>query len=133
MYLDKLKKLQKLQNWGLRIVYNNLNNRLNETELHQEAGLTLLKYRHIMHLLSIIYHRSKNEKYVDARDLGTRQFDKIKLRVMNPIIKKAFKSPNYYGATLWDMLPRETQAEPTYNTFKYKVKSHIAAGMFNNV
>ena len=86
-----------------------------------------------MHLLSIMYHRSKNEIYVDARALGTRQFDKIKLRVINPIIKKAFKCPNYYGASLWDMLPRETQAEPSYNLFKYKIKNHIAAGIYDNV
>ena len=106
---------------------------MNEDELHTEAGLTLLKYRHIMHLLSITYHRSKNVMYTDKRDIRTRQFDKTKLRVINPVVKKAFKSPNYYGASLWDMLPRDTQVEPTYNRFKSKVKAHIAAGMFTHI
>ena len=81
----------------------------------------------------MMFHRAKHDHFLDKRNLGTRQFDKIKFKVINPVVKKAFKSPNYYGAQLWDLLPLETQTEPTYNRFKYKIKQHIAAGMFNNV
>ena len=130
---EKIQKLQRLQNWGLRIVYNDRVPRLDEQELHQEAGLTLLKFRRILHMLGLMYHRSKNDLFVDKRDIHTRQFDKIKLKVIHPNVKKAFKSPNYLGAQLWDMLPRDTQIEPTFNLFKYKVKQHIAAGLFDNV
>ena len=129
---DKLRKLQKMQNWGLRIVYNNRNPKLDEAELHQEANLTLLKSRRVLHLLSLLYFRAKDKENLDNRPIATRQFAKIKFKVINPVIKKAFKSPNYLGAQLWDLLPRETQAEPTFQTFKFKVKGHIAAGMFKD-
>ena len=105
--------------------------RLDEAELHEEAKLTLLKHRRALHLLISMYHRSKCVNYLDVRDIATRQFDKIKFKVITPSIKSAFKCPNYLGAKLWDKLPRDTQAEPSLNVFKFKVKRHIAAGMFN--
>ena len=130
---EKLGKLQKLQNWGLRFVYFDRVPMLSELEMHYEAGLTKLKYRRIQHLVNLMYHRSKCDQYLDKRDIRTRQFDKVKFKVLNPIVKKAFKSPNYLGAQLWDMLPLDTQTAPTYNLFKYKVKKHIATGLYNNV
>ena len=129
---DKRDKLQKMQNWGLRIVFNDGVTKLDEHGLHEAANLSLLKSRRVLHLLGMMYHRAKADCYLDKRDLGTRQFDKLKFKVINPVVKKAFKSPNYYGAQLWDLLPIDTQLEPTYNRFKYKVKGHIAAGMFDN-
>ena len=48
-------------------------------------------------------------------------------------IKKAFKSPNYYGAQLWDNLPLDTQLSGSYKDFKGKVRRHITAGMFDQV
>ena len=56
---DKLNKLQKLQNWGLRIVYYDREPKLDEMEMHCEANITQLKYRRIHHLVNIMYHRSK--------------------------------------------------------------------------
>ena len=117
-----------MQNCGLRIVYN-VDAKMNEDELHTEAGLTLLKYRRIMHLSSITYHRSQNVMYTDTREIRTHEFGEIKLRVINPVVKKAFKSPNYYAVSLCYMLLWATQGEHTYNGFKSKVKAHIAAGM----
>ena len=80
-----------------------------------------------------MYHRSKVGDYVDVRDIGTRQHDKVKFKVMNPSVKKAFRSPNYLGAQLWDMLPAETQLSGSYNVYKGRVARHIAAGMFETV
>ena len=91
----------------------------------------LLKHRRTLHLLISMYHRSKQESYLDRRDIATRQFDKVKFKVINPNIKCAFKCPNYLGAKLWDKLPKETQIEPSINVFKFKVKKLIAAGMFD--
>ena len=92
-----------------------------------------LKYRRIHHLVNIMYHRSKCDQYRDKRNLPTRQFAKIKFKVITPVIKNAFRSPNYLGAQLWDLLPYDVQTAPTYNIFKYKVKKHIAAGLYNNL
>ena len=89
---EKLKKIQKLQNWGLRIVYCVIYVRLDEPGLHNEAKLLLLEKRRVVHLLSIMYHRSKCPVFLDARPLVTRQFDKIKFRVITPNIKKAFRT-----------------------------------------
>ena len=131
---DKLHRLQKLLNWGLRIVYHYNNRpRLNEGELHKEAGLDLLKRRRELHMLNLMFQRSKKDIYLDKRDIHTRQFDKIKFKVLTPVVKKAFTCPNYLGAKLWDILPKETQSEPMYSVFKYKVKRHIAAGLFNAI
>ena len=130
---EKLNRLQKLQNWGLRIVYYDKMPRLSEAEMHNAANLTHLKFRRIHHLVNIMYHRSKIDKYRDNRHLPTRQFAKIKFKVITPNIKSAFKSPNYLGAQLWDMLPLDVQTAPTYSLFKYRVKRHIATGLYNNV
>ena len=127
----KLRKLQKLQNWGLRIVYHDRLPKLSEDELHREAGLLMLKRRRILHLLSIMYRRSKSELLLDLREIHTRQFDKVKFKVINPVISKAFKAPNYLGAQLWDLLPKETQTSATFSAFKYRVKTHLNAGIFN--
>ena len=82
-----------------------------------------------------MFHRSKQEVYLDKRDIHTRQFDKVKFKVITPVVKKAFACPNYLGAKLRDLLPlgKETQTELMFKTFKYKVKGHIAAGLFNAI
>ena len=127
---DKLDKIQKLQNWGLRTVYCKNTPPLNEHELHQAAGIQLLKYRRMMHLLAIMYHRAKVRYYLDVRDIPTRQFDKIKFKLIAPVVKIAFKSPNYLGAQLWDLLPADTQTADSYAIFKHKVQKHIKDGLF---
>ena len=110
---DKVHRLQKMQNWSLRIVYNNVQPRLDETGLHAEAGLELLETRRIKHLLNSMYFRSKNPVLLDDRNLPTRLFDKVKFKVIKPNVKKAFRSPNYLGAQYWDKLPRDTQVANT--------------------
>ena len=130
---DKVDRLQKFQNRGLRTVYANVQPRLDEDELHARANVLLLNQRRIFHLLGIMYHRSKVDKYLDKRDVRTRQFDKVKFVVLQPLVKKAFKTPNYYGAQLWDRLPKDTQLSGSYKEFKCKIKKHITAGMYNNV
>ena len=130
---EKLQKLQKMQTWGLRTVFNNRAPKLDEAELHLEAKLTTLNLRRVLHLLGLMYHRSKVERFLDKRDIHTRQFDKVKFKVINPVVKRAFKSPNYLGAQLWDMLPADTQNVPTFQLFKYRVKGHITAGLFDKI
>ena len=127
---DKKHKLQKMQNWGLRTVYTNVQPRLNENELHLEAKLDMLESRRIYHMLILMYNRSKDPNMIDDRDLPTRQFDKVKFKVINPNVKKAFKSPGYLGAQLWDKLPRDTQLSRSVHDFKCKCLAHIRNGLF---
>ena len=80
-----------------------------------------------------MYFRSKNQALLDNRYLPTRQFDKIKFLVLNPMIKIAFRSPNYLGGYLWDLLPKDTQISPGINAFKVKVTRHIKDGLFKDL
>ena len=73
-----------------------------------------------------MYHRSRKPDYLDERNLATHQFDKIKFKVIKPVIKKAFKSPGYLGAQLWDLLLLNTRTAPTSVSFKSKVKGKLA-------
>ena len=84
------------------IVYGNVLEALTEDAFHEAAWLMLLKYRRILHVLGFMYHRSKKGCYLDDRDINTRQFDKIKFKVITPVVKKAFKTTNYLGAQLCD-------------------------------
>ena len=127
----KLGKLQKMQNWGLRIVYGNNPQIQGEEAMHTAAGLMLLSERRTLHMLGLMYHRSKNVALLDIRDIQTRQFDQIKFKVINPVIKNAFKTPNYLGALLWDKLPKETQLSGSFAVHKREIKKHCAEGLFN--
>ena len=91
------------------------------------------KHRRILYLLGIMYHRSKIIDLLDVRDIRTRQFDKVKFKVFNPVIKIAFKSPKYLGAQLWDKIPITTQFSVSFAEFNCKVKKHIGDGLFNDV
>ena len=93
---EKLSKLQKMQNWGLRTVYSKTTPPMSEEQMHEAGGVLGLEQRRILHLLGTMYHRSNVESFLDNRGFCTRQFDKIKFKVLTPNIKQAFRSPNYY-------------------------------------
>ena len=128
---EKIRKLQKIQNWGLRITY--AGERFSELEMHSSANLDTFDTRRICPLLGVMYYRSKDPKLLDNRGLPTRQFDKIKFKVLNPAIKKAFRSPNYLGAQLWDLLPKDTQLAPGIHSYKIKVARHVRDGLFKDL
>ena len=130
---EKIGKIQKQQNWGLRVVYSSAAPGLSEDEMHEMAKLPKLSLRRVTHLLHLMYLRSKLPNVLDDRDLPTRQFDKIKFKVINPIINKAFKTPNYLGAKMWDMLPFGTQNSNTITEFKRRVNIHVLTGLFNGI
>ena len=79
---EKQGKLQSVQNRFLRIVYNNAN--MSTEEMQTCIGIGKLQRRREMHLCGLMYKRSQKMEYVDHRDLQTRQFDKIVLKVMHP-------------------------------------------------
>ena len=112
-------------------VFSDREPRRNEDEMYREAKLPILKHRRILHLLNLMYNRSKRNDLLDKRDLPTRQFDKIKFKVITPAVKVAFKCTNYLGAQLWDKLPFETQCSPSFHEFKRRAKNHISEGLFN--
>ena len=78
-------------NIGLRIVYAKQIEGLGKQNLHLEPGIMELRPRRILHLLNIMYHRSKNDAYLDKRDINTRQFQKVQFTVL----KATINSVNY--------------------------------------
>ena len=116
----KQNKLQSIQNRFLRIVYRNMNMTTEEMFVHMDIGK--LRVRQRLHLCGQMYKRAQKNEYVDNRDLPTRQFDKIVLRVPDVLLTKSFQTPIYKGAHLWNALPREVQISPTYKEFKYRYK-----------
>ena len=55
---DLLNKLQRMQNRALKIIFR-LNRTFPTKELHQTAGVLMLDQRREMHLLNLMYKRSK--------------------------------------------------------------------------
>ena len=115
-------KLQSMQNRFLRIVFRNEN--ICTEEMHERIGTGKLDYRRDLHLCGQMYRRSRVPKYIDQRELPTRQFDRIVLKIPDVILTKAFKSPIYNGSQMWNALPQHVQNCETYKDFKYQYKQH---------
>ena len=57
-------------------------------EMHDNIGVGKLSDRRDLHLCGLMYKRSKDVDYVDARNLPTRQFDKLVLKIPDVVLKK---------------------------------------------
>ena len=105
---SKIRKIETLQNRALRCVYKYLP--LHTQEMRTMSNLPSLEDRRKLHLLGLMYKRSKNTEYVDNRSLNTRQFsDKIVPKVPNFRLTKTGKCPNILGSRLWNELPRDSK------------------------
>ena len=120
---DKQGKLQAMQNRFLRIVYNNEN--MSTADMHIRMGIGKLKERRELHLCGLMYRRSRNDEYIDNRNLPTRQFDKIVLRVLDVLLTKSFDIPLFKVSNKWNNLPRVVQESPTYKEFKYRYRNFV--------
>ena len=63
--------------------------------------------------------------YIDARNLPTRQFDKLVLKTPDVVLTKTFNIPSFKGSNLWNDLPRFIQQSPTYKEFKYRYRGQL--------
>ena len=120
---NKQQKIQSMQKRFLRIVFRNDN--INTEEMHARVGVGKLQFRRNLHLCGQMYRRSRNPDYIDNRNLPTRQFDKIVLKIPDVILTKTFQFPIFKGSQLWNTLPQEIQNCDTYTKFKYQYKEHI--------
>ena len=93
--------------------------------MHIRLGISKLKQRRDLHLCGLMYKRAKQNEYIDDRELQTRQFDKVVLKIPDVALTKSFSMPCYKGPTLWNILPRNVQLSPTYKEFKYRYKTMI--------
>ena len=72
-------------------------------------GIGRLRYRRDLHLCGQMYKRSRMDEYVDNRELATRQFNKIVLKIPDVILTKSFNSSIFKGVNLWNALPQNVQ------------------------
>ena len=88
------KQLQRFQNRGLRIIYNQhlkkYYDQLSTDVLHQMAKLSRLKYRRHMHQLLYAFDLRSDQKNIDMRNLPTRGQQGVKLLV------RKVNGPRYY-------------------------------------
>lgn len=116
------KKLQRLQNRALKIIFKNIDN-LSLPELHNNAKLTSVEQRASRQLTCLMYKRSHNPSdyplLTTARH--TRQNEKIRFDLPKPNSEKFKRFPLYVGSKLWDLLDHSTQRTPEYFHFKAKL------------
>ena len=86
-------------------------------------GTGKLRYCRNLHLCGLMYRRSQDDYYIDKRELPTRQFDKIVMKVPEVVLTKSFNSCIFKGSNLWNALPHNVQISPTYKEFKYRFKN----------
>ena len=97
-----LNKLQRMQNRALKIIFR-LNRRFPTKELHQTAGVLMLDQRREMHLLSLMYKRSKIDQYIDARSINTCAHRGTLICIECPRLDKFRASVKFAGATLYQL------------------------------
>ena len=117
---DKRKKLQTLQNKGLRCALGR-DRFTSSHELHVEAKLLKLKYRRDEHILNYMYSKSFDSTMLKKpRTVGvcTRSQKKKLFKVRKPNTEKYKKSLAYKGPKKWNALPAEVQLSDNRVLFK---------------
>lgn len=88
-HFQNRKKLQRLQNRALRIIYDH---RDNLEELHCRANIAALRQRADKQLLNLMYRRSLNPKYPQVMNLSsttTRASAKIRFDTPRPKVERS--------------------------------------------
>ena len=112
----QLGKLQTIQNINIKICLG-LPSLTRTVEIHRLSKINHLEDRRNSHLLKLMYTRKDNVKYRDQRDMRTRRFDGISLKVPNFVSATSQKSIWYRGATSWNQLPAAIRNLPTKDAF----------------
>ena len=122
--VDIIKRLQRIQNRGLRVCrYNNMFERCSATDLHTHFKLKLLSHRRYTQLLLIMYKQSKTKgEVVPEHERRTRADHKVKFRLDINRFVSSDKSPWYRGVQAWDKLTPEVQKSVTSAAFKHAIK-----------
>lgn len=121
------KKLQRLQNRSLRIIFFR-DSHLATSQLHDKAKLVPLSQRADTQLLCLMFRRSfDNNKFpLLPPTVETRSMHKIKFQIPRPKKERFRHFPVYRGSQLWDNLPADVQQADSYQGFKSKVKIFLA-------
>lgn len=116
------KKLQRLQNKALKIIYKTQDSQTLQ-ELHTIAKLTSVDQRANKQLICLMYKRSHNpsDYPLHATSRSTRLNEKVRFKIPKPNNEKFKKFPLYVGSNLWDELDQSIQRTPEYSIFKARL------------
>ena len=101
---DNLNKLQRLKNRALRCISGTAYNNLSLDELHSKFNIKKLSLPRTQHLANFMYKRAQESKYIDNRNLITREHSKKLMIVIKPNIEKVKNSLLFKGSKLWNSL-----------------------------
>lgn len=120
--LNQRRKLQRIQNRDLKIIYTNLPTTTTE-DLHIRAKIAPIAQRSDRQLLCLMYRRAQlPDKYPQIQtNVTTRANERIRFATPRPKTEKYKKYPMYRGSQLWDTLSPETQKLTSYELFKYSI------------
>ena len=125
---DNRKKLQVLQNKGLRCALNRDMTESSE-ELHREANLLKLEYRREQHLLNFIYdwsHDPSKLKVKTKSTIQTRSQNKKLLHIRKPRTEKFKKSFAYQGPKKWNNLAHEFHQVASKTHYKQLISNLVS-------
>lgn len=120
--ITQYKKLQRLQNRALKIIYSNSQTESLE-DPHLKARLAPISQRADRQLIYLMYRRAQQpNRYPQlSTRMNTRANDQIRFEMPRPKSEKFKKFPMYKGVQLWNALPASTQKLTTYKLFKYSI------------
>lgn len=123
-----LKKIQTLQNVGIRYVFN-LPKRCNVDEYHVKLNVLHVEQRRQLTVLLHMYKKSLDMPYPSPSDAGasTRSSGKILFYPPKPNSDKFLKSFVYNGAVGWNNLSPEEQLVQDIDLFKIQQKRKLLA------
>ena len=103
------KEIQKLQNYGLSIVYNQHAVRYVQKDssetLHRRCNIFRLVHRRRLHLLQFAFRLKDQHDFVDNRDIPTRRHAGIAFIIPKSNHYKFIRNPYYRCMSEWNRLP----------------------------
>lgn len=114
-------KLQRLQNRGLKIIFNGVH--VDFCELHIMANLSPLVQSADKQLMMMMYRHSLTPDQYPRVDnvLPTRSHYKIRFDIPRPRVERFKRFLMYAGYLLWDVIAEEIQRLPSLSHFKSRI------------
>ena len=123
------KAMQKLQNYGLSIVFNQhaLQYDLKDSSetLHRKCNVFRLVHRRRLHLLQFAFRLKDNIDLIDNRDIPTRRHEGVVFKIPKHNHFKFLRNPYYRCMIEWNRLPVNISLIFLKNKFKQEVKATI--------
>ena len=121
-----LKKLQRLQNRGLKIAFYSPP-RTTIEKIHKDGKINFLEERRQKQLAIHAYKMAKIEENLVVAARDTRLHDGPVLKTYNRRLQAFKKSVTHKCATIWNKLDVTDRCIPTIDKFKTNRKTHLAS------